>query len=141
MEDREFILNCCVCGFGSAAPFFRASISLFCEMRASLAPTRPVVRRRVPGVASLISAHGAQGRPVVQGRGPAAGRVSLWGLSPGNLVWHFLSLSGIWPNSRATYHEQSCLLAICRVERGKDRLSSVGWGGNCFRTEMWALSS
>lgn len=54
-------------------------------------------------------------------------------------MWHFLS-PGIWPNSRATYHEQSCLLAICRVERGKDRLSSVGWGGNCFRTEMWALS-
>lgn len=71
---------------------------------------------------------GLQGRPVVQGRGPLVGRVSLWGLSPGNLVWHF-SLSGIWPNSRATYHEQSCLLAICkwRGERtGFHQLGGVG---------------
>jgi hypothetical protein len=65
------------------------------------------------------------------GTGPSVRTVSLWGLSPGDLVWYFFSPSGIWPHSRAAYHEQSCLLAICRVARGKGlalTIQSFGWG-------------
>lgn len=53
---------------------------------------------------------------------PMVGRVSLWGLSSGDLVSYFFSPSGSWPNSRVAYHEPSCLLAVCRAERVKDRL-------------------
>lgn len=67
------------------------------------------------------------------GRGPWVRPASLWRLSPEDLVWYFFSPSGIWPHSRAAYHEQSCLLAICRVARGKGRALTIqsllwGWG-------------
>ncbi|XP_031513392.1 uncharacterized protein C17orf67 homolog isoform X3 [Papio anubis] len=38
--------------------------------------------------------------------------------NPGSFTMSCANL-GIWPNSRAAYHEQPCLLAICRVARGK----------------------
>ncbi|XP_058300936.1 uncharacterized protein C17orf67 homolog [Hylobates moloch] len=38
--------------------------------------------------------------------------------NPGSFTMSCANL-GIWPNSRAAYHEQPCLLTICGVSKGK----------------------
>lgn len=72
--------------------------------------------------ASFVPTHGAHVRPAAQGRGPHGGN----SFSLGTVFWGFsgifFSPSGSWPNSRVAYHEPSCLLAVCRAERVKDRL-------------------
>lgn len=97
-------------------------------------PQGPRWRAEVARVKHPSSRRGfrpGSGQPRSTSRHPLVRTVAPWGLSPGDLVWYFFSPSGIWPNSRAAYHEQSCLLAIYGVVRGKGlalTIQSVGWG-------------